>query len=286
MHALHGCRLGFVHRLELAARHGTNRNGRDLHAGQSHIDAVLCLPVNLVRRVEPLGGRADQLEVLGVLEHDFVGRGNRQRCRPFRERAVVEPAAGRVVDNVAGFRAAGRGVDAPGLRRRFDKKHARGRTCFAQRLPEGAHRGRAAGHLEAHKGICVKPVVWRRMFEMDLIEIDFEFLGNEHGHGRVGALPHLDLGHDQRDAAIGADADKGVGRNSSTGCVPAAWRIGNARLKSTLRQRRRLPAGMCGDTLSIWEDGSSGAALAVRAGCSMSMDGPFLHEASGGAPLA
>ena len=212
MHALHGQRFGFVDGLELAAGHRTNCNGGDLHAGQSHIDAELGLSVDFIRRVEPLGWRADQRKVLGVLEHDFVSGGHRQRCRLLRECAIVKHAAGRVVDHIARFGAAGRGLHAPGLRRGFDKEHTGSRTCLTQRLPEGPYRSRPASYLEPDKRIGIKPVVRRRVLDLHLAEFHLQFLGNEHGHGSIGALAHLHLAHDQRYAAIAADTQKGVGR--------------------------------------------------------------------------
>jgi hypothetical protein len=50
------------------------------------------------------------------------------------------------------------------------------------------------------------------MLDLHLIEADLQFLGQEHGDRGVGALPHLDIGHDQGHTAIARDADEGIGR--------------------------------------------------------------------------
>ena len=50
------------------------------------------------------------------------------------------------------------------------------------------------------------------MFEMDLAQIHLQLFGEEHRQGGVGALPHLDLVHDEGHAPLTVDADKGVGR--------------------------------------------------------------------------
>ena len=66
--------------------------------------------------------------------------------------------------------------------------------------------------MEVEYRIGVELVVGRRMLEADLVEPDLELFREEHGHRRVHALPHLDLPHDHGHAAIGADANEGVGR--------------------------------------------------------------------------
>ena len=50
------------------------------------------------------------------------------------------------------------------------------------------------------------------MFEVDLGQIHFQLFGEEHRQGGVGALPHLDLVHDEGHAPLTVDADKSVGR--------------------------------------------------------------------------
>ena len=93
VHAFDGQRLAVVDAFQLAAQHRTGGDGADLHARHLHIDAVDRRAVDLVGRVEPLGRRADQLEVLGILERDLLRR--RQRRSLVDQRAVGERAPGR-----------------------------------------------------------------------------------------------------------------------------------------------------------------------------------------------
>src|SRR6267154_5646727 len=64
--------LGIVDARELATEHGTGGHRGELHAGEPHVDAELCGAVDLVGSIEPLRRRADQLEVLRVLEGDVA----------------------------------------------------------------------------------------------------------------------------------------------------------------------------------------------------------------------
>src|SRR6266571_2576635 len=82
---------------------------------EPHVDAELRRAVDLLRRVEPLHGRADQLEVLGVLE------GHAARHRKERgavdESTVRQTAAGRSVHHHAVRGTTRAGLDLPGLGR-------------------------------------------------------------------------------------------------------------------------------------------------------------------------
>lgn len=60
--------------------------------------------------------------------------------------------------------------------------------------------------------IGVERIVGRGMLQLDLIEADFQFLGQQHGHRCVDTLAHLGHRHGQRDVAGSLDADEGVGR--------------------------------------------------------------------------
>jgi len=50
------------------------------------------------------------------------------------------------------------------------------------------------------------------MFEHDLVQLDFEFLGDQHRQRRVGALSHFHIGHCERDRPTWRDPDEGTGR--------------------------------------------------------------------------
>ncbi|KPU98397.1 hypothetical protein APR51_01405 [Variovorax paradoxus] len=50
------------------------------------------------------------------------------------------------------------------------------------------------------------------MFEANVPRIDLELLRDQQREGGVDPLAHLHARHHQRDEAVGADADHGVGR--------------------------------------------------------------------------
>ena len=187
---------------------GTCGDGRELHARHHCVDAELGLAVDLLRRVEPLGRRTDQREFFRRLEHDLVGHW--QLGCGLDQRAVFQPLPGRRNDLTL-LDPAGCRIDAPLSRGRLDQHDARRGAGAAQRLPKSRHRSRSAGNLEPEQGIGIQLVVRRRGLDADLLESHFEFLGDQHRHRRVGALAHLDLRHDERDAVVRPDAHKGIG---------------------------------------------------------------------------
>ena len=77
MDALHRSGLVLVDALQCPAEHRTDRKGCDLHARQSHIDAISSRPIDLAGRVEPFDGLSDDIEILRFLEHDFRCIGDR-----------------------------------------------------------------------------------------------------------------------------------------------------------------------------------------------------------------
>jgi len=72
-HALDGLGCRIVHALHAAAEHGRLRERRDLHARRPSVDAINGRAVDLRRRVQPFGRRADELEVLRSLERHVLG---------------------------------------------------------------------------------------------------------------------------------------------------------------------------------------------------------------------
>src|SRR6266511_4357476 len=124
MHALDRLRLAVAHACELAAEHRTSRHCGSLHAGDLYVDAELRGAVDLVGGVQAFGWRADQLEVLRILEPNVAWQ--RQRSRLVDERAVAEAAAGRPMDHLAPCSMAGVRVDLPYLRRGSHQQDARG----------------------------------------------------------------------------------------------------------------------------------------------------------------
>ena len=64
-HALDSFRCGVIDALYAPAEHRRLRQCRDLHAGRARVDPIDCAAVDLARDIEPLGRRADQLELVG-----------------------------------------------------------------------------------------------------------------------------------------------------------------------------------------------------------------------------
>jgi hypothetical protein len=64
--------LAVVDAFELAAKDGTCGHARKLHAGNHRVDTEPGLAVHFLGRIEALGRRPDEGEVLGVLERDLV----------------------------------------------------------------------------------------------------------------------------------------------------------------------------------------------------------------------
>ena len=63
------------------------------------------------------------------------------------------------------------------------------------------------------------------MLHAHLVELDAEFLGQQHRRAGVDGLAHLDHRHHEAHAAVGIDADEGIGREGRVavgqrgGCV-------------------------------------------------------------------
>jgi len=74
-HAGHGLGLGGVDAGRLAADDWTLRQCGVHHAGQLDVDAVFRAAVDLVRRFQPPGRLADDLEILGIFQRDLVRHG-------------------------------------------------------------------------------------------------------------------------------------------------------------------------------------------------------------------
>ena len=147
-HALDRLGRAVVDALHAPAEDGRLRERRDLHAGRPSVDAVDRGSIDLRRRVEPLGRRADQLEILRALQRD-VRREPACVAASAASSPYFRRSSGRRVDHLAVLRAAGRRVDVPALGRGRDQHRPRGRARLAQRLPRAAHRVRVAGRLHA-----------------------------------------------------------------------------------------------------------------------------------------
>ncbi len=69
----HAARCRLIHTGEFATLHGCDRDGPETHIGHDDVDAVECSPVDLGRRIDPLGAGADQLELRRILQLDIGG---------------------------------------------------------------------------------------------------------------------------------------------------------------------------------------------------------------------
>ena len=96
LHAPDCLGFGVIDAPHPAAKHGRSGECGDLHARQRHVDAVYGGAVHLLRRVQTLCGRADELDVCRRFERDVFGY--RQLCGIRRESAVTGPAAACSVD--------------------------------------------------------------------------------------------------------------------------------------------------------------------------------------------
>ncbi|MGY4367712.1 hypothetical protein ACVW1A_003777 [Bradyrhizobium sp. LB1.3] len=208
---------------DLAAEHGAGSDGCELHAGQDRVNAVDGLAVDLVRRVEPLQGLADDNEVLGVLDRDILRR--RLALRGERHRAIAELAAARGMRDLALRGRAACGLDTPLAGCGLHQHRARGGAGLAQRRPPGTDRVGVAGRLQAESRIAVELVVRRRVLDLDLAPVGVELFGEHRRDRGVGALAHLDLRHDQDRAAGLVDADEGVRCELAVGRVNRLHRL-------------------------------------------------------------
>ncbi len=90
-HAFHRLGLAVVDAFELAAEDRARRERREFQARQQGVDAEFGRAVHLRRRIGALRGRSDQLEILRILQRDFIG--GRIGRRLVGERAIGELAA-------------------------------------------------------------------------------------------------------------------------------------------------------------------------------------------------
>ena len=70
--------------------------------------------------------------------------------------------------------------------------------------------------MRAEQQIGIALRIGRRAFDAHLRPVGVEFLGEHGGDAGVGALAHLDMLGDDGHAVIGADAQKGIGREAGS----------------------------------------------------------------------
>ena len=125
----------------------------------------------------------------------------------------------------AAFNAALLDRHAPALGGRRYQHRARHGTRLSQQFPTRADRVGATGDFTALDFESVEIVAGRRVFDFDLVKIHTEFFGQQRRLPRIRPLPHLDLRHHEANAAVAADADKGVRRESRVAIGACQGRI-------------------------------------------------------------
>ncbi len=106
---------------------------------------------------------------------------------------------------------AGCRIDLPALGGGLDQQAAGGGAGLPQWGEGAADRGGSAGALHLQQRLLVARLIGRRGHHLDLVEPDFQFLGDQHRLAGVDPLTHLHIGDDQGDLRRRADADEGPG---------------------------------------------------------------------------
>ena len=190
---------------------------------------------------------AEQLEGLRILERD--AGGHRQRRGFVYQRAVLQSAPARLMNDFAFIGRAGVLGNAPRLRRRLDEHRARGRAGLAQHLPHAAHAVAAGSELLTAE---VRVAVFRIgacPLGLDLRPVEVELLGDEHRHRRHHALPHLEHREHDPHGVVGVDLDPDVRLEDAGGLERLAVRRteGDTCRRADRRLPRRSPAGSFDD---------------------------------------
>ena len=228
-YSLDGARGRFVRGFRLAAKHRRDGNRCNSHSRQPGIDAVRGATSHLVRCVEPLHRSAYQGKILGLLQRHAVRCRHRQAGGFIDQVAIAQAtrAAGVVDYAIPGM--AGRGIDAPALRRGRNQQDTADRAGLAQLRPASTDRRRKPRCLNAKESVGVE-LTGGCMLQPDLVEADLQLLRQQHRQRGVRSLPHLDHWHHKCHHALAVDADEGV------------WREGRRRLVSSparAQQRRQ-----------------------------------------------
>ncbi len=212
-HALHGtCRL-VVDALQPGAKARRPGHHRRQHVGAAHVKRVFGRAVGLHDIVDAVDLRADQREILGVLQLDVVG--HRLLGGGLRELAEGGPLAGLVGEHaLLHLDLVGRHL--PGVDGGLHEHGAGGGAGLAQLVPAVVHGGRAAGSLHAEGEIGVELGVGRRELETHLRPVGVELLGDDGGEPGGVALPHVEVLDDHRHGIVGRDPHKGVGLRRGT----------------------------------------------------------------------
>ena len=174
------------------------------HARQRDIDAEERLAADDGVGVDAGLRLANDGVVFRVFERDLVEHRAGKRGGFAGELSIGEGFAGGLVQHAAGLsRALGEG-NSPSCRSRGYEHLAAGRSYAAQRIPGLGSGGAAAGGLAAVGGL-----VEVSLLHTDVLPVDIELFGDEHGQLGLDALAHFGSAGFDGDGAVGGDFDEG-----------------------------------------------------------------------------
>src|SRR3954452_19611013 len=110
---------------------------------------------------------------------------------------------------------ASRWIDIPLLGGSCNQQIATHCPCLTQWRPEGTYRGGSTCSLNAQERVGVKRIICRRMLNLNLVKLHFQFFSQKHRERCVSPLAHLGWGNDQALAAGWIDPYKSIGREST-----------------------------------------------------------------------
>ena len=125
---------------------------------------------------------------------------------------ISEFPPGWPVDHFAFMGMARPGIGTPPLRGRGNQHHARRRGGLAQQLQGTANGLRWVDGLRGQHLVGGEPLLRRRMFKTNLVEGDFQFLGDQHPDRGADTRPHSKVGHGQKNLPIAVDPQGSVPR--------------------------------------------------------------------------
>lgn len=153
----------------------------------------------------------------------------------------------RIVADLAIVRPTVLRVHKPQLGCRLDEAFPRLRTRQLKELTGFPHRGAAACLHTPVDAVVLHMARGIRVFRTDTAPVHLEFFGNQHGHRRQHALPHLGLRDSNDDGVVWLDDQPRVDLRilSGVGCVRRRCAGTRARreMKSEQQSARRRDAG-------------------------------------------
>src|SRR5215471_1577970 len=115
------------------------------------------------------------------------------------------------MDHRTGLSMAGGGINLPAFCGGRDEHGPRGGSSFAKNVISAngaaASAGAQANPLEARR--------WGRLFQTNLGQVRFQFVGQHHGESGAHSLSHFGASYPKDDLVIGANLDIRIGREVS-----------------------------------------------------------------------